>query len=164
MGQHCRVLQIVGYKNSGKTALMEQLIQAFSARNMRVAALKHHGHGGAPDRLEASVDSERFSQAGAMSSAIEGDGVLQLTAEQDTWSLDELLRMQAHLEPDVVLVEGWKQADYLKIALLRGREDEALLSQLSNVCCALYRGDINDEAYVQFIVRQVEDSHGYRFI
>ncbi|QQK74745.1 molybdopterin-guanine dinucleotide biosynthesis protein MobB [Salicibibacter cibarius] len=46
MGQQCRVLQVVGYKNSGKTTLMEELVKAFSAREMHVAALKHHGHGG----------------------------------------------------------------------------------------------------------------------
>lgn len=176
MEQHCRVLQVIGYKNSGKTTLMEELIQALAARGMRVATLKHHGHGGAPASPESSTDSERFSQAGAIASAVEGDGILRLSAVHDELPLDRLLRIQAGFGPDVILVEGWKHADYSKVVLLRGHEDWGILSKVINVCCVLYRGDkpetqlpsfsLDEQShdYLQWIVSKVEDSHAIKFV
>ncbi|AXF56938.1 molybdopterin-guanine dinucleotide biosynthesis protein B [Salicibibacter kimchii] len=176
MGKHCRVLQVVGYKNSGKTTLMEELVEVLSARGISVAALKHHGHGGTPVSPELSTDSERFFQAGAMASAVEGDGVLRLSAAHDEWSLGQLLRIQAGFGPDVILVEGWKHAGYPKVVLLRGREDNEILSNVTNVCCVLYRGekpraqlpsfslDKQPRDYLQWIVDKVEDSHGFKFV
>lgn len=48
-GQNRSILQIVGYQNSGKTTLMEKLIQALTYEGMKVATIKHHGHGGYPE-------------------------------------------------------------------------------------------------------------------
>ncbi|MBB6450093.1 molybdopterin-guanine dinucleotide biosynthesis protein B [Geomicrobium halophilum] len=176
MGKHCRVLQVVGFKHAGKTTVMERLVQALSMKDMRVATLKHHGHGGELVPPEPQTDSERLKQAGAVSSAVEGEGMLQLSAKTNTWSLNQLLRLQARMEPDVVLVEGWKHEDYKKVVLLRGREDEELLAQVRNICCVLYWGDHpqttlpsfsldeDPDVYMRFIVSQVEDSYEFKFI
>lgn len=40
------ILQIVGYQNSGKTTLVEKMVHALTEREMKVATIKHHGHGG----------------------------------------------------------------------------------------------------------------------
>ncbi|QQK78795.1 molybdopterin-guanine dinucleotide biosynthesis protein B [Salicibibacter cibi] len=176
MGQHCRVLQVVGYKNSGKTTLMGELVEALSVRGQHVSALKHHGHGGEPASPDSSTDSERFSQAGTITSAVEGDGVLRLSAVQNEWSLEQLLRVQAQFGPDVILVEGWKHAGCPKVVLLRGRDDWKILSQLTNVCCVLYRGekpqtqlpsfslDEPSHDYLHWIVSEVEDSDAIKFV
>lgn len=39
-------VQIIGYKNRGKTTLVEHLVAFFSKYHYQVAAIKHHGHGG----------------------------------------------------------------------------------------------------------------------
>lgn len=51
VGKRCRIFQVVGYKNAGKTTLMEQLIAVLRNEGMVVSCLKHHGHGG---RLQAA--------------------------------------------------------------------------------------------------------------
>ena len=58
-----KVFQIVGYQNSGKTTLMEKVISGAAEKGVRVAYIKHHGHGGAPD----AKDSTRHQQAGQSS-------------------------------------------------------------------------------------------------
>lgn len=69
--QHRKIIQIVGYQNSGKTTLMEQLIKHATKEGLRVGTIKHHGHGGAPVE-NLSKDSNRHEQAGARVSAVEG--------------------------------------------------------------------------------------------
>lgn len=81
MGQYQKILQVVGYQNSGKTTLMEQLIREATATELRVATIKHHGHGGIPD-VESSKDSTRHERAGAAVAAVEGGGVLRLSAKR----------------------------------------------------------------------------------
>lgn len=71
LGQHRKILQIVGYQNSGKTTLMEQLIKRATTEGLRVGTIKHHGHGGVP-MIEASKDSSRHELAGASVTAVEG--------------------------------------------------------------------------------------------
>lgn len=48
-GQSPSILQIVGYQNSGKTTLVEKVVHALAERKMKVATIKHHGHGGFPE-------------------------------------------------------------------------------------------------------------------
>ncbi|WP_078392347.1 molybdopterin-guanine dinucleotide biosynthesis protein B [Shouchella patagoniensis] len=130
-----KVFQVIGYKNSGKTTLVEELIQLLIEDGLRVATLKHHGHGGIP---LGSTDSDRFSSAGAISSIVEGDGVIKLVAQKKNWALNELVQKQFILSsPDIILVEGWKNNEaYGKVVLLRGEADLPLL-QLTNVRCAI---------------------------
>ncbi|QQK74153.1 hypothetical protein HUG15_03400 [Salicibibacter cibarius] len=95
---------------------------------------------------------------------------------QNGWSLEQLLRVQVGFGPDVILVEGWKHANYPKAVLLRGREDWGILSELTNVCCVLYRGekpqtelpsfslDASSRDYMHWIVSKVEDSDAFKFV
>ena len=46
MGGAPSILQIVGYQNSGKTTLVEKIVHALAESEMKVATIKHHGHGG----------------------------------------------------------------------------------------------------------------------
>ncbi|MED4879509.1 molybdopterin-guanine dinucleotide biosynthesis protein MobB, partial [Anoxybacillus geothermalis] len=46
------VWQVVGYKHSGKTTLMEKWVTAAVREGWRVGTVKHHGHGGEPARPE----------------------------------------------------------------------------------------------------------------
>jgi len=84
LGQHRTVLQIVGYQNSGKTTLAEKLISYACNKGLRVGSIKHHGHGGAP-ASNLTKDSTRHAQAGAVVSAVEGDGVVQLQLAKNTY-------------------------------------------------------------------------------
>lgn len=137
LGQHRTVLQIVGYQNSGKTTLAEKLISYAGNNGLRVGSIKHHGHGGAP-ASNLTKDSTRHAQAGAVVSAVEGDGVVQLQLAKNTVALDELISLyeQAFLI-DFIIVEGYKSESYQKVVLLKEPEDVKLLA-LSNIIAAIY--------------------------
>lgn len=126
------IIQVVGYKNSGKTTLAAGMIRFFSGEGRRTAALKHHGHGGAPD-AQLLTDSAKLTEAGAILSGVEGAGVLQLTIVQPDWSIDQLLSFYRLLPVDLLIIEGYKALDFPKIVLLRSPEDLPLLDNLSNI-------------------------------
>lgn len=137
MGQHQKIFQVVGYQNSGKTTLMEQLIKEAAVNNLRVASIKHHGHGGIPE-VESIKDSMRHDRAGAEIVAVEGGGVLRLSAKRDHWNLKDIITLYQHFPIDLILIEGYKRATYPKIVILQMEEDYALLTELSEIICVLY--------------------------
>ncbi|OCA84277.1 molybdopterin-guanine dinucleotide biosynthesis protein B [Bacillus sp. FJAT-27225] len=131
------VFQIVGYQNSGKTTLSVGLIQILSKKGLKVATIKHHGHGGRPSVPEGK-DSSRHLAAGAEASIVEGDGTLLLQAVQESWKLEQQITLLDTLGPDIILIEGHKRAGYPKIVLVRNKEDEELLSRLDGTLAVLY--------------------------
>jgi molybdopterin-guanine dinucleotide biosynthesis protein B len=137
LGQHRKILQIVGYQNSGKTTLMEQLIKRATTEGLRVGTIKHHGHGGVP-MIEASKDSSRHELAGASVTAVEGEGTLRMSIQQNSWQLSQILALYASLPMDIILVEGYKNEHYPKVVLVRTAQDQALLQQVSQIICVLY--------------------------
>jgi molybdopterin-guanine dinucleotide biosynthesis protein B len=132
------VCQIVGYKNAGKTTIIEKLIRYFNTLNRKTATLKHHGHGGEPKQVQGT-DSYRHLMAGAGISAVQGENQLQLTvADTADYSLEKLISFYTVMSIDILLIEGFKQADYPKIIILKTEEDKELL-ELSNIIAVISR-------------------------
>ncbi|KHD85250.1 molybdopterin-guanine dinucleotide biosynthesis protein B [Heyndrickxia ginsengihumi] len=130
------ILQIVGYQDSGKTTLMEKLVNMLSDQGFRVGTLKHHGHGGAP-MLPAQKDSTRHFEAGSMMAGVEGEGTLSLAIHNNNgWQIDELVDFYRTLPLDILLIEGFKKASYPKLVCLRNDEEDLQLLELSNVVAA----------------------------
>ncbi|MBW8350953.1 molybdopterin-guanine dinucleotide biosynthesis protein B [Bacillus sp. IITD106] len=128
-----KVFQIVGYKNSGKTTLMEKLIESGNERGLRVGSIKHHGHGGPLDSSYVNNDSRRHNLAGSIVSSVAGDGTLLIEAAKNNWKLDEIIHVYHHFDLDLILVEGYKQSPYPKAVLIRNEKDLALLDHLTNI-------------------------------
>src|SRR5690625_3863053 len=120
-----RVIQIVGYKNSGKTTLVQSLVKLFLKKGIRVASLKHHGHGGIPLGIE-EADSEKHRQAGALISGVEGNHLLQLSNQQ-TWKMEHMIAIYELLNIELLLIEGFKQYYYDMIFLLIKLEELTLM-------------------------------------
>nr|WP_269448530.1 molybdopterin-guanine dinucleotide biosynthesis protein B [Metabacillus kandeliae] len=127
-----RILQIVGYQNSGKTELVCSLLAAGSSQNVKMASIKHHGHGGEPD-LHQMKDSERHLKSGAFLAAVEGEGLMQLAMKKHEIRLDEIVALYKSLGADVILIEGYKREKYPKLVLIRNEEDLVLLEELQNI-------------------------------
>jgi molybdopterin-guanine dinucleotide biosynthesis adapter protein len=132
------LFQIAGYQNSGKTTLSLSLIKQLTAAGLKVATIKHHGHGGRPDVVEAK-DSDKHVKAGAAVSLVEGEGRLVIHAENGNWSLSEEIDMLSCFNPDVILIEGYKQEPYPKAVILRDESDLELVENLSNIQVVLLR-------------------------
>ncbi|OWJ80167.1 formate dehydrogenase accessory sulfurtransferase FdhD [Haematobacter genomosp. 1] len=121
-----RVFGITGWKNSGKTGLMERLVTEFTRVGYRVSTLKHAHHDADVD--EPGRDSYRHRAAGA-------EEVLLSTSQR--WALMHELRGAAEpsladhlarLAPvDIVLVEGWKRDAHPKIECHRAETGNPLI-------------------------------------
>lgn len=135
MGKAPSILQIVGYQNSGKTTLVEKVVYALAERKMKVATIKHHGHGGFPE--VAQKDSERHRKAGAIVSSVEGAGLLSMSSLREEWSLQEIIRLYEFFEVDTILIEGYKKESYPKVVLLRSAEDVELLQKVENIVAVI---------------------------
>jgi molybdenum cofactor guanylyltransferase len=114
------ILAVCGWKNSGKTTLIEKLIPRLTAEGLSVAVIKHDVHGIEIDR--EGKDSDRFFRAGA-DVFLQGPGedALRRHRSEET-ALDGLLADAFPLY-DVVLVEGHKGTNLPKIWL--NRDDRA---------------------------------------
>ncbi|WP_373894870.1 molybdopterin-guanine dinucleotide biosynthesis protein B [Virgibacillus natechei] len=148
------VIQIVGYKNSGKTTLSTALIERLANQGIRVASLKHHGHGGAPLGLE-ETDSEKHRSAGAVLSGVEGDGLFQVSKEQP-WDIDQMLAIYRFMDIEIVVMEGFKKQSYKKIVLLRNEEDLPLLDEVTNIKAVLTPLELKQDNYAYPLFKRRE--------
>lgn len=160
MGRHQEILQVVGYQNSGKTTLMEKLIRRATAHQLKVASIKHHGHGGIPE-TNYTKDSARHEKAGACLTSVEGDGMLRLSIQQEEWELEDILAIYSRFPLDYVFIEGYKKADYPKVVLLQLEEDYKLLQSLSNIVCVLYWSTYTGEKHCDYPMFSMEEEEQY---
>lgn len=58
-----KIYGVTGWKNNGKTGLMERLVTEFTSRGLTVSTIKHAHH--ATDVDQPGTDSYRHRQAGA---------------------------------------------------------------------------------------------------
>jgi molybdopterin-guanine dinucleotide biosynthesis protein B len=103
-----RVFGITGWKNSGKTRLVERLVEELTARGWRVSTVKHAHHEFDIDKPGA--DSFRHRMAGASEVAIVSGRRWALMHELRDEEEPPLAQILARLAPcDIVLVEGYKR-------------------------------------------------------
>ncbi|MGO1059372.1 molybdopterin-guanine dinucleotide biosynthesis protein B [Planococcus sp. FY231025] len=152
-----KILQVVGYKDSGKTTLMLELVRLADATGKRVATVKHHGHSGALEMPAEGTDSMRLFRQGAASSIVYGDGVIQQHIRKKEPAVEGLIAMAAQPGIDLVLVEGFKTASYEKIAMVRSEDDWGKLKDLANIQLAIVSASVHIDG-VQTIERGNRDS------
>ena len=111
-----RVFGVTGWKNAGKTTLVERLVAEFVRRGWRVATIKNAHHDVDIDR--PGTDSFRHRAAGASEVALVGGRRYAIMREQAEPTLEEVL---ARLAPaDLVLIEGFKRKLHTKIEVRAG--------------------------------------------
>lgn len=160
------VLGICAYgSGSGKTTLLTQLIPALNQRGVRVSIIKHAHHQFDVDK--PGKDSYRLREAGAVQTLVGSDVRWALMTERQRLpapatevSLAELLPQLDPSAVDLVVVEGFKQAEIAKIEIHRPVTGYPLLAPTDNSImaiasdaelpadCALPRLDLNDPAAI----------------
>lgn len=133
------VIQIVGFKNSGKTTLICKLLEILNAMNLRVAVIKHDIHGFEADR--ENTDTFRHRRAGAVATAITSPWRTAVIEERET-QLSDLI--QRFADYDMTIVEGFKQERYPKIVLIRNPEDLALLHEVTGIEAIVFRQEAEE--------------------
>lgn len=126
------VIQLVGYKNTGKTTLLCRLAAQLRLTGLTVASIKHDGHEFEDER--PGCDTRRFREAGAFWSAVSSSSRTVVVMESGS-TLAELIGLTP--QADFILVEGFKQEVYPKLLLARCKEDLQLLPSLRGTAAAL---------------------------
>lgn len=109
-----KVIGICGYKNSGKTGLMERLVTHFTDQGLRVSTVKHTHH--SVDLDQPGKDSYRHRDAGAQETLVVSDSRWAILHELRDAPEPPLESLLAKLTPvDLVLVEGYKRGPHPRI-------------------------------------------------
>ena len=111
------VFTVVRHSDSGKTTLVEKLLNELSGRGLRVATIKHAHHKVVLDT--PGKDSFRYKQAGAVMSMLVTSNELQLVADAVDRREPEQLAQRFLGEADLVLAEGFSHSQGAKIEVLR---------------------------------------------
>ena len=158
-----KIFGVTGWKNSGKTSLMERLITEFTARGLSVSSIKHAHH--SFDIDHPGRDSYRHRDAGARQVLLASRNRWALMHElrdEDEPSLGDLLKQLSPV--DLVLIEGYKRDRHPKIEAHRKEtgqpliapEDETIVAVASDASVAIDRPvlDLNDTASIANFIAQ----------
>lgn len=160
-----RIYGVTGWKNAGKTGLMERLVSEITGRGFSVSTVKHAHH--TFDVDQPGKDSHRHRIAGA-SEVLLASGkrwaLMHESRDEEEPSLEALL---ARLSPvDLVLVEGYKRDRHPKVEAFRAEtgnpliatEDQTIRAVAADCAIKVDRPvfDLNDtRAIADFILKEV---------
>ena len=151
---HPPIFGVIGWKDSGKTTLVERLIEEFTIRGYTVSAIKHAHH--AFDIDHKSRDSFKFRSAGARRTAIVSRNRWAMIHElrnEDEPCLDEIIE---HIGAcDLILIEGYKWAKLDKIEVRNPANQKPELAQDDpHVKAVAFQGEMQETDLPVF---QVDD-------
>lgn len=109
-------LAVVGAKNSGKTAVIEGLVEYLVSKGFRVATVKHTSHSHRFDT--PGKDSYRHRQAGARLNIALSNEEVAVFAQADLLDIRQFQNM-ARNHIDTWIIEGDRQSDRPKILVTR---------------------------------------------
>ena len=122
-----KVYGVVGWKNAGKTGLMERLVEEITERGFSVSTVKHAHHSFDVDH--PGKDSYRHRVAGAREVLLASRNRFALMHELAGEEEPTLTELLAKLAPvDLVLVEGYKRDKHPKIEAHRAETGNPLIA------------------------------------
>ena len=122
-----RLYGVVGWKNAGKTGLMERLVSEISGRGLSVSTVKHAHHSFDVDH--PGKDSHRHRVAGATEVLLASRNRFALMhelREEEEPTLEHLLTKLAPV--DLVLIEGYKRDTHPKVEAHRAETGNPLIA------------------------------------
>lgn len=159
-----RVYGVIGWKNSGKTSLMERLVTEITGRGFSVSTVKHVHH--TVDLDQPGKDTYRHRQAGAREVVLASADRMAIMVEH-RGPEPELPAVLARMAPvDLILVEGYKRDAHPKIEVWREETGHPLIQPGDPLVRAVATDavlalpvpvlDLNDTgAVADFILREV---------
>ena len=160
------VFGITGWKNAGKTGLMERLVVEIIGRGYTVSTLKHAHH--TFDVDHPGKDSHRHRIAGASQVLLASTERWALMNEHRRTQEPSLPELLAKLDPvDLILIEGWKRDSHPKIEAWRAEtgnpliapNDQTILAVASDIGLEIDRPvfDLDDTAVVADFILEYLD-------
>jgi molybdopterin-guanine dinucleotide biosynthesis protein B len=109
-----KVIGVAGFKNAGKTTLVEKLVRHLTSQGYRISTIKHAHH--SFDIDHQGRDSFRHRKAGASQVAVISRERVAIIHELRGEPEPSLAGILASLRPcDLVIVEGYKRDTHDKI-------------------------------------------------
>jgi molybdopterin-guanine dinucleotide biosynthesis protein B len=122
-----KTIGVAGFKNSGKTTLVEKLVVALTRQGYRISTVKHAHH--SFDIDHEGRDSFRHRLAGATEVAVVSKSRWAIIHELREESEPPLANILAKLAPcDLVIVEGYKRDGHDKIEVRNLALDHQVLA------------------------------------
>ncbi|KIN62096.1 Molybdopterin-guanine dinucleotide biosynthesis protein MobB [Sulfitobacter noctilucicola] len=122
-----RIYGVVGWKNAGKTGLMERLVTEITSRGFSVSTVKHAHH--TFDVDHEGKDSHRHRVAGASEVLLASRNRFALMHELRETEEPSLTELLTKLSPvDLVLIEGYKRDAHSKIEAHRAETGNELIA------------------------------------
>ena len=150
------VIGIVGWKDAGKTTVVERLVGVLTGRGFTVGTVKHvHGR---PELQPDSADSMRHLKAGAQTAVVVSDQ-LTLAATDEPAGLDKAIASYVSA-CDLVVVEGFKEGDIPKVAVISDRDD--ILDSIEGIV-AVICDKPRTERYPSFGFDEIEELADFLF-
>jgi molybdopterin-guanine dinucleotide biosynthesis protein MobB len=141
------VIGIVGWKDNGKTTLVERLVAHLVGQGLRVSTIKHTHHAADLDR--PGKDTWRHRAAGATEVVLASSAryaILHELRREPEPELDDLLARMA--PADLVIVEGFKRFAHPKIEVHRAARGTPLIAREDSTVIAV----ASDEALADLAV------------
>ncbi len=160
-----KVYGVTGWKNAGKTGLMERLVTEITGRGLTVSTLKHAHH--SVDVDQPGTDSYRHRVAGASEVLLASGQRIAIMQELRGAPEPSMADLLARLSPvDLVLIEGFKREAHPKIEAFRAEAKNPLMAPENATICAVASDtpldlqvpvfDLNDTAAIaDFILQEV---------
>ncbi len=123
-----KIYGVTGWKNAGKTGLMERLVAEITGRGFSVSTVKHAHHSFDVD--QPGRDSHRHRMAGASEVLLASGQRVALMQElrgAPEPPLDDLLARLSLV--DLVLIEGYKREPHPKIEAFRAEPGNELIAK-----------------------------------
>ena len=149
-----KIIGIVGWKNTGKTFFVSEIIKKLRSQNYRIASIKHAHHEFDIDHPNTDSYIHRISGSSQViiSSAKRWAKINELEKQKEK-KLDELISELS--ETDIVLVEGYKNENHPKIEVINEKANKHLFQNIKNVVAII--SDINlDTDLKQFKKNEID--------
>lgn len=122
-----KVYGVTGWKNAGKTTLVERLVAEIGRRGFTVSTVKHTHHMVDLDR--PGKDSHRHRAAGARQVILASAARWAVLTELRGAPEEPLVALLARLDPvDLVIVEGYKRDDHPKVEVWQAETGHELIA------------------------------------
>ena len=129
-----KIIGVVGWKNTGKTTLIEKLIKEFNNRDLSISTIKHSHHNFSVD--QQGTDSFRHFNAGAKETILASEKKwVKFSRQICDSNLSDLI--EQIIPVDIVMVEGFKLSGHKKIEVVDASIKKAPLYKTNQTICGL---------------------------
>ncbi len=139
-----KLVGIVGWKNSGKTYFVSQIIRILKSKNIRVASIKHAHHDFDIDHENTDSYIHRASGSSQVivSSSKRWAKITELN-NSDEKTLNELISELS--DTDIVIIEGFKNENHPKLEVIKKGNNNFLFNEISNIQAIITDEKINTD-------------------